>query len=294
MKLSQNNILELTQKAILAAQKAGSFIAQYNHNSLEIKLKANTSSRTSAVVTEVDLKCQEIIFDILLPTLKEYDLAILSEETIDSRERLRKDYFWSIDPLDGTLSYIDNEPGYAVSIALVSKKGNAIMGVVYDPSKRVLIHSIENMGVFVNLKKWKPTLNTNLKKQNLLVAFDRSFKNDPIYESVISQLNSYVIKQGYNSLEILKPAGGVINSIMILQNGPGCYFKFPKPKGGSIWDYSATSSIYKESSAIVTDIYGDELDLNREDSTYLNHKGFIYATDIKIAKWISKLYKQYL
>ena len=85
MKLSQNNILELTQKAILAAQKAGSFIAQYNHNSLEIKLKANTSSRTSAVVTEVDLKCQEIIFDILLPTLKEYDLAILSEETVDSR-----------------------------------------------------------------------------------------------------------------------------------------------------------------------------------------------------------------
>ena len=50
-----------------------------------------------------------------------YDLALLTEESEDDRSCFEKDYFWCIDPLDGTLPFTRNEAGYSVSIGLVAE-----------------------------------------------------------------------------------------------------------------------------------------------------------------------------
>ena len=51
---------------------------------------------------------------------------VLTEETEDDGGRLRADYFWCVDPLDGTLPFIEGRPGSAVSIALIARDGTPV------------------------------------------------------------------------------------------------------------------------------------------------------------------------
>ena len=55
-----------------------------------------------------------------------YDLALLTEELEDDGSRHVKDYFWCIDPIDGTLPFTQKKPGYGVSIALVARDGASV------------------------------------------------------------------------------------------------------------------------------------------------------------------------
>ena len=48
----------------------------------------------------------------------EFEVGFLSEETEDNGSRFEEDYFWCIDPMDGTLAFINGHPGFSVSIAL--------------------------------------------------------------------------------------------------------------------------------------------------------------------------------
>ena len=74
-----------------------------------VKNKPSGSSRASQIVTEVDLMSQEMILKHIHPTCEEYDLGLLIEESNDDLSRFEKDYFWCIDPLDGTLPFVEQQ-----------------------------------------------------------------------------------------------------------------------------------------------------------------------------------------
>jgi 3'(2'), 5'-bisphosphate nucleotidase/myo-inositol-1(or 4)-monophosphatase len=121
MHLTTNALLALSQLAIEAAKKAGALISEYSTKDVEVKNKEAADSLAAQVVTEVDVKAQNTILEVLSPSLTTYDLALLTEESVDDKSRFEKDYFWCIDPMDGTLAFTEKTPGYAVSIALVSR-----------------------------------------------------------------------------------------------------------------------------------------------------------------------------
>ena len=50
------------------------------------------------------------------------------------------------------------------------------------------------------------------------------------------------------------------------------------PGGGSLWDFAATACIFHEAGATARDFHGAALDLNRADSTYMSHRGVLFAT----------------
>lgn len=85
-----------------------------------------------------------------------------------------------------------------------------------------------------------------------------------------------------------------MNACWVLEQSPACYFKFPKPEngGGSLWDFAATACLFNQAKAQASDIYGQPLDLNRPDSTFMNHRGILFCTDNDLAQQISDLYKQ--
>ena len=72
-----------------------------------------------------------------------------------------------------------------------------------------------------------------------------------------------------------------MNACWVLENQPACYFKFPKSQegGGSLWDFAATACLFHELDAIATDFYGQLLDLNRVESTFMNHRGVLFTTE---------------
>lgn len=291
MNLGENDLKNLCAAAIEAARAAGQYISETRpHN---VQRKAGGEHLASQVVTEVDQKSQEIILEILEPTLAPFDLALLTEESEDDHSRLEKAYFWCIDPLDGTLSFINGEPGYAVSIALVSREGVPQIGVVFDPVGQTLYHAIKGQGAFRDQgSRLQVSAGGIAGPAPLRMITDHSFAEHTCRPAVLEALEEISAELGYHGVETLLRGGGVMNALWVLENTPACYFKFPREKegGGCLWDFAASACIFNETNAIVTDIHGEPLDLNRADSCYMNHRGILYTTDETLAEKIRKLY----
>lgn len=289
MKLTENDLNILCQTAIEAAKQAGVLISSYANKNVTVQNKEAADSLASQVVTEVDVKAQDIILEILAPTLKKYDLALLTEESVDDKSRFEKDYFWCIDPMDGTLAFTEKTPGYAVSIALVSKSGESQLGVVFDPVTGILYHAVKGQGAFKNEQSWQLDLSL-ANNSSFTLHIDRTFLKHPKFESIKTEIQQIALNAGLSDFKIQKSAGAVLNAIWVLDN-PGCYFKIPKSQtgGGSLWDFAATACIIKEAGAYGKSFNGSPLDLNRSDSTFMNHKGVLYASNKEIALKIQSL-----
>lgn len=281
------NLEKLTKQAVQAAREAGEVIRFHQDREVEVLHKEGGDTYASQVVTEVDRKAQDAILSILGPSCEECDIALLTEENEDDGSRFEKEAFWCIDPMDGTLPFIRKEPGYSVSIGLVAKDGSTRIGVVYDPVCDVLWQATKGNGVRRNGEPW--TLNAGGKE--LTFTYDRSFADRPERDRVLRELEDYAQSVGLKKLVALQFGGAVVNACHALENGPGCHFKFSKPQegGGSLWDYAATACLYEEAGGVVSDVHGEPLDLNRADSTFMNHRGAIYATDRDLSDRIREM-----
>lgn len=286
MELSSSVLAELAELAASAARDAGEMIAQSRPQSVEHKTEA--TSLASQVVTEVDRAAEDIIVKILEPTLARFELGLLAEESPDDGGRLSADHFWCIDPLDGTLHFIEGTPGYAVSIALVRRDGTPLIGVIYDPVEKVLLHAISGSGVYRNGTPWH--LEPALGGETLTLFADRSLLGPDDREVLLESLGHIARDLGLEGVELGASGGAVMNASRALANPPACYFKFPGATGGgSLWDFAATACLFNELGAVATNIHGDRLDLNRADSTFMNHQGVLFATNEALAQRIANI-----
>ena len=286
MKLTQEQLTKLCEKAKETAREAGQYIQSQFDQEYKTKGKVGGDSLASQVVTEVDFKAQEIILNHLNSSIQTYDLGLLTEESVDDNSRLEKDYFWCIDPMDGTLPFTEKRTGYAVSIALVAHEGIPVIGVVYVPDLDQCYSSIKGAGVRLNEKRME--LVGAADQTTLHWYMDRSFQSEPYYQQVVNQMMQY-----FNTHEVVIHAqfGGVRNAIGVITSGNGCYFKFPKKRNGcgSIWDYAATRLFFEELGMHVTNARGDELHLNDTSSTFMNTQGIVYATDSNLFQLIKEV-----
>jgi len=281
VKLSTSDLDQLADLAILAASEAGQMIARSRPR--EIQHKAGGESLASQVVTEIDRRSEDIILDILAPTLERFELGLLTEEQDDDGGRLAADYFWSIDPLDGTLPFIEGLPGHAVSIAVVGRDGAPRIGVIYDPVEATVLHAISGVGAFRDRRPWP----TEPRPQGdvLSVFTDRSFLARDDHDVVVDTLGKIARDMGLTGLQVHATGGAVMNACGVLARPPACYFKYPVlTGGGSLWDFAATACVFHEIGAVATDMQGGPLDLNRADSSFMNHRGVLFATDEALAR----------
>ena len=250
MKLAADDLQKLCIVAIEAAKQAGSVIQHKAGCDIAVSHKRAGTNRASQIVTDVDLMSQDVILQHIHPTCEEYDLGLLTEESKDDQSRFVKDYFWCVDPLDGTLPFVEHRPGYAVSIALVSSNGTSYLGVVYDPCTHTLYSAFRGSGTFRNGKiwEWAPKFN--------------------------------------NSFEAIHMGGAVMNACWVLENAPSYFVKRPKIQegGGCLWDYAATACLFEEIGATVSDSFGNPLHLNSRDSVFMNRVGVLYASHREISQ----------
>lgn len=283
MPLTSQELHALCRLAVKAASKAGAMISMRTEEKLIVKNKLAGTGLASQVLTEVDIESERLIIEALKPSLGKYDLALLSEETPDDRQRFEKDYFWCIDPLDGTLPFIEQQTGYSVSIALTAKNGSPVIGVIFDPSTSNLYHAIKGVGACKNGIPWR----LNVEHKALTLVCDRSFLKHPEYREVKAKLKH--VSGG--KLQEISHGGAAMNAMWVLENHPAVYFKFPKKEqgGGSLWDYAASSCIFTEMKAPATNFWGGKLDLNKCESTFMNEQGIFYCSSLALSEKIKGL-----
>lgn len=272
------NLLPLKETAIEAALAAGKIIRSYMKSELRVESKEDGGSNiASQVVTKVDKECEEEILSYLRPTCETHDLALLTEETEDDGSRFEKDYFWCVDPIDGTLAFINKEPDFSVSIALVSREGEAVVGVVYDPSTDTVYHGAKGHGVFKNEKP----LQLPESNDYLTHISDKPLTKTSRPDDLMRLLHDKAEELGLSGLKVVQGGGSVLNAIRVLEHPPATMIKHPKKAigGGSLWDYASTACLFHELGYRATNFEGGPLDLNRKDSTFMHHEGVYYACE---------------
>ena len=277
-------LAQLLETAITAAREAGGYIAGLRGRELAVGDKGGAGSAASRVLTEADLGSQAIILRHLEPTLQEYDLALLSEERPDDGFRLAREAFWCVDPMDGTLAFTEGTPGYAVSIALVSRAGAPLLGVVFDPVTGVLYHGLIGKGAFRNGEPWRvPEPDSDAA---LLWLYDRSFSGDARIGSLREALGVLTRRAGYAALREEEEGGAVMHALAVVERAPALYLKPPReaPGGGSLWDFAATACIVREAGGVATAYNGAPLPLNQPDALTLHRSGVLFASSAALAE----------
>ena len=112
-------LLELAQHAALEAGKA---IMEVYAQPFEVYTKDDDSP-----VTQADLRASNIIKEILKPT----GLPFVSEEDLPP-DRSQFNRYWLVDPLDGTVEFVNRNGEFTVNIALIDNK-QPVLGVIYAP-----------------------------------------------------------------------------------------------------------------------------------------------------------------
>jgi 3'-phosphoadenosine 5'-phosphosulfate (PAPS) 3'-phosphatase len=283
-------LAQLCDAAMQAASEAGRFIQSTDRSTLQRRFKDAGSSAASQLVTEVDVRSEAIIRQHLQATSEQWDIAFVGEESSQSvsgvvPERVLKPYYWCVDPLDGTLPFVEGGSGYAVSIALVDQAGVPLIGVVYDPVDSTLLHAIKGQGAY---RDQAPITRAASVSSSLMVFADTSFAVHEHYDDMLDTLNGCAQDSGLDGVAMVYGSGAVKNACEVLDYPAACYVKLPKPEagGGSIWDFAATACIVGEAGGWVSDIHGQPLELNRQDSTFMNHQGVVYASNERIARYL--------
>jgi 3'(2'), 5'-bisphosphate nucleotidase/myo-inositol-1(or 4)-monophosphatase len=285
MKLNTKQLNDVADAACVAARAAGAAIRTYTGGDVAVQYKEGGDSLASQVVTEVDLRSQTVILDRLAGVIARFELGLLTEELSDDGSRFERDYFWCIDPLDGTLPFTQGKAGYAVSIALVERSGQAVIGVAYDPVQDRLYRAVAGQGVTINEESFRVPEPVLAADQALHFCMDCTFDTDPQREQITADLESLAQRLGYNHALVEVRGGAVCNACYVLEHGPAAYLKAPKPElgGGSIWDFAAISCIFQEAGAAVGDFRGQPLDLNSRNQTFFNHCGVSFVSDLALA-----------
>lgn len=111
------------------------------------ELEVNTKSTAIDVVTQMDIKVEAFIVEQLLATRP--NDGLIGEEGAERAST--SGITWVIDPLDGTVNYLYDLPGWNVSIAAKDAQGSLI-GVVTAPSINSTWWAVRGGGAFHNGK----------------------------------------------------------------------------------------------------------------------------------------------
>lgn len=128
-------------------------------------------------VTSADLASDEIItkgLAALTPSWK-----VISEEKAlpEQNEQKQTDYFWILDPLDGTKEFLHRTDEFSINLALIHGK-EVVAGYIYLPVFRELYYAVKGYGSFQyheNSKEKRLQVNSfSLKDENLKVVTSRN------------------------------------------------------------------------------------------------------------------------
>ena len=111
------------------------------------ELEVNTKSTAIDVVTQMDIKVEAFIVEQLLAA-RPHD-GLIGEEGADKQST--SGITWVIDPLDGTVNYLYDQPGWNVSIGAKDEQGQLI-GVVTAPTINSTWWAVRGGGAFYNGK----------------------------------------------------------------------------------------------------------------------------------------------
>jgi 3'(2'), 5'-bisphosphate nucleotidase len=213
------------------AKEAGDAIMKIYQKDFSIEYKDDKSP-----LTEADLVSHKIIAKVL----ERYQLPILSEEgkEIPYEERKAWEYYWCIDPIDGTKEFIKKNDEFTVNIALIHND-TPVLGVVYAPALGDMYFAKKGMGAYKNGQKLPLKINQSPAEQMTIVASKSHLSEET--QQFIDNLTSNI----HNPTFISK--GSSLKLCMVAEGDADIY---PRLAPTMEWDTAAADAVVRESGKI--------------------------------------------
>jgi myo-inositol-1(or 4)-monophosphatase len=208
-----------------------------------------TKKNATDIVTEADLASEAVV----IPRLAEAfpDHHIVSEEGGGvgiGKPAEEAEYFWYVDPLDGTSNYASNIPLFTVSIGLADKNMKPLVGVVYDPFSDEMYSAALGYGASRNHKTIHVSDEPALGQSMLCSGFPYDSFKSP--DNNISEWKAFTVQTrglrrfGSIALELSYVASGRLEGLW--------------EQSINSWDVMAGIILVREAGGMVTDYSGHE------------------------------------
>jgi myo-inositol-1(or 4)-monophosphatase len=234
-----------------AAREAGAVVMQYFGSRLEVTFK-----EPGQPLTEADLAADRLLRERL--TVRRPGYGWLSEESIDSPDRLGRQRVWIVDPIDGTRSFIAGRPEFTISIGL-AHEGEVVAGVVYNPALDELYSATLGGGVHVELGG-RSAVALRLMEH---AGDDVNAATSP--RTILASRTEIGDGEfaGFGEEWRVEPVGSTAYKLARVAAGRGDVFLSRGPK--SEWDICAGVLLVREAGGRVTDVLGGPPRFNGAD-----------------------------
>jgi myo-inositol-1(or 4)-monophosphatase len=225
---------------IKAAKEAGGFLMENLYKIHAVKYKEDSSK-----VTEIDLKSNEIIINIIKSKFPDH--KIISEESGKEEDKIiGNGPTWIIDPLDGTSNYIVKLPLFAVAIAFINNSETQL-GIIYDPKGDEMFVAEKGKGSTLNNEPINTSDRVLTRGGMLFAGRGHKQKDRDKHATIICNLEketSYFRRLGSAAIMLASVAAGRADSVIL--------------SGAKSWDTAAGALLVKEAGGKVTDYCGNK------------------------------------
>ncbi|MFP4314175.1 MAG: 3'(2'),5'-bisphosphate nucleotidase CysQ [Alphaproteobacteria bacterium] len=232
------------------AVEAGNLTLDYFENDLAMQADMKTDG---SPVTLADKKAEAYITEKLKDLVP--GILLVGEETYhknDLSSLPEAEYFWLVDPLDGTKEFVSGSGEYTVNIALIHR-GNPVIGVVYAPVKGELYcgyHEEDGEGDAIFWReddnKEKPISVRRPPEKGLIVIASKNHGDQQQLEEFLQGFKVQKTMKKGSSLKICMIAAGKAD--LYPRHGPTCE-----------WDTAAAHGVLLAAGGQVTDFEGKPL-----------------------------------
>jgi 3'(2'), 5'-bisphosphate nucleotidase len=246
------------QDIVTIAKEAGNAIMQVYKQDFEVEYKRDNSPLTLA-----DKKANDII-EAGLNQLS-VNFPILSEEgkSIPYEDRKHWEYFWLVDPLDGTKEFVKKNGEFTVNIALIHKDTPAL-GVVYAPALDVCYWAKQGEGAFKDGQRLP--LKTESQREAYKIVASRSHMSDET-QAFIDAINTQKEKE-------LISIGSSLKICLVAEGEADIY---PRLGPTMEWDTGAAHAVVIESGKNLRKYKGDRYLKHEYNKENLLNKWFIVS-----------------
>lgn len=233
-----SQFLSTALDAVKAAEEVVLFY--FNREKIEQSTKSDTSP-----VTIADQKAEQTIRTVISTAFPAHGF-IGEEEGVTNPDA---EYQWTIDPIDGTTSFLRNMPFFSTELALLHDR-EIIMGVSYNHCTKECLTAVKGEGAYLN-----QTTRLQVSKIATIREAFGGFGSYASFQKSKTEANFSAIAG--DSYEVR--SYGSFPSNLLLAQGKIDYYLSVGPK---IWDLAARTCIIREAGGTVTDMKGHPITLN--------------------------------
>lgn len=254
------------EDVIEIAKHAGEILVSYHGKKVEIK---NKDPNSYSPVCTADLEANKYICD----GLKKYGYQILSEESEDKDIDFSKPT-WVVDPLDGTIGFLNKSKDFCTMIGLMMDK-EIVFGVVYVPLHDKLYYAEKGKGAWLIHKGEKKRIYvSSTERLSHSSRVVRPFRKPNFLDLILdSKLKCRSKILGSLGVRLCSVAEGDIDFYVNNSSLP------------SKWDTAAPTIILEEAGGKITDFYNVPLDYSKKglqwDKSFIASNGKIHDQILK-------------